>query len=182
MRDATHENIPFSYSGKNYTFEKTEISILTNIRKWALQYFNQYNVISSDMYTPLSKVQELKEEFDMVAKITQIYELDEYTNELRLRDHTDHSWNVLALKVKFPHLKVGDAIRVRSARFEETTISKRVVLLSHYSNIMTFVSTSKLSKDFKDKVTDEEVDRQSLAKQEMLMSPVKVTEVDKKHA
>lgn len=30
---------PFAFSGKNYTFEKSETALLQNIRKWAVQYF-----------------------------------------------------------------------------------------------------------------------------------------------
>jgi hypothetical protein len=38
------------------------------------------------MYTPLNKAASQKEDFDVVAKILQIFELDEYTNELKLKD------------------------------------------------------------------------------------------------
>lgn len=85
-QDAGNENTPFSYSGKHYTFEKHEAAVLSNTRKWAQQYFSQYNVISSDMFVPLNKASAQKGDFDVVAKISQTLELDEYTNELRLRD------------------------------------------------------------------------------------------------
>jgi hypothetical protein len=38
------------------------------------------------MYVPLNKAQAQKGDFDVVAKISHIFEMDEYTNELRLRD------------------------------------------------------------------------------------------------
>jgi hypothetical protein len=85
-QEGGNENTPFAYSGKHYTFEKHESAILSNTRKWAQQYFSQYNVISNDMYVPLNKAASQKGDFDVVAKITQIFEMDEYTNELRLRD------------------------------------------------------------------------------------------------
>ena len=85
------------------------------MRKWANQYFGQYNVITADMFTPLNKVGGVKADFDVVAKILQIFDLDEYTNELKIRDQSGQTWYVLALKLKFPHLRVGDAIRIRSA-------------------------------------------------------------------
>jgi len=56
------------------------------MRKWANQYFSQYNVITNDMYTPLNKAQTQKADFDVVAKVLQIFEMDEYTNELKLKD------------------------------------------------------------------------------------------------
>lgn len=42
--------------------------------------------MTNDMYIPLAKVQNQKTDFDVVAKILQIFEMDEYTNELKLRD------------------------------------------------------------------------------------------------
>lgn len=38
------------------------------------------------MYVPLNKAQAQKGDFDVVAKILQVFELDEYTNELKLKD------------------------------------------------------------------------------------------------
>ena len=38
------------------------------------------------MYVPLNKAATEKGDFDVVAKILHIHELDEYTNELKLRD------------------------------------------------------------------------------------------------
>ena len=55
------------------------------------------------MFVPLSKAASQKGDFDVVAKISQVFELDEYTNELRLKDASGPgSWNILALKLKFP--------------------------------------------------------------------------------
>lgn len=87
----------------------------------------------------------------------------------------------MALKLKFPHLRSGDVVRIRSATYDETSTHKRVLLLSHYSNIMTFVSSSKLAKEIKAKVTDEKADKKEL-KQDVLMNATVLTEVDKKHA
>ena len=111
----------------------------------------QYNVITNDMYVPLKNAAGQKSDFDFVAKITQIFEMDEYTNELKLRDASGMSTYVLSLKLKFPHLRQGDVVRIRSATFDETSPNKRVLLLSHYSNILTFVSSSKLAKEVRGK-------------------------------
>lgn len=66
------------------------------------------------------------------------------------------------MKLKFPHLRSGDVVRIRSATYDETSTQKKVLLLSHYSNIMTFVSSSKLAKEIKSKVADEKVDKKDL--------------------
>ena len=91
------------------------------------------------MYTPLKSAKAQKTDFDVVARISQIHEMDAYTNELKLRDASGSTWYTLALKLKFPHLKVGQAVRIRSATVDETSSAKQVLALSHYSNIMTFI-------------------------------------------
>jgi hypothetical protein len=125
---ANLENTPFAFSGKHYT---------------------------NDMYVPLNKAQTQKEDFDVVAKILQIFEMDEYTNELKLKDLSGQTWYCLALKLKFPHLRHGEVVRIRSVTYDETSSQKKILNLSHYSNIMTFVSSSKLAKEVKGKVTDD---------------------------
>jgi len=106
--------------------------------------------------------------------------MDEYTNELRLRDSSNHSYYALALKLKFPHLKSGDVVRIRSAVVDETS-KKNVLVLSHYSNIMTFIASSKLAKDLKAKVHDEKTPDKSSLKKGVSMNAATVTEItDKK--
>lgn len=107
------------------------------------------------MYVPFNKVQSEKGDFDCLAKILHIHELDEYTNELKLKDASGQVWFTLALKLKFPTLKVNDIVRVRSATVDETSSHKKVLMLSHYSNILTFPHNSKIAKELKAKITDD---------------------------
>lgn len=86
------------------------------------------------------------------------------------------------MKLKFPHLRAGEVVRIRSATYDETSNQKKVLLLSHYSNIMTFVSSSKLAKEVKTKVTDDRSVEKAALKQDVSLSAVVLTEVDKKHA
>lgn len=108
--------------------------------------------------------------------------MDEYTNELKVRDNSGQTAYVLALKLKFPHLRVGDVVRIRSATNNEAAHSKMVLNLSHYSNIMTFISSSKLSKEIKTKVHDEKNTEKDALKQGVNLNAVILTEIDKKHA
>ena len=87
----------------------------------------------------------------------------------------------LALKLKFPHLRQGEVVRIRSATYDDTATQKKVLLLSHYSNILTFVSASKLAKEVKGKVQDEKNTEKASLKQPVMMNAVILTEVDKKH-
>lgn len=109
-----------------------------------------------------------------------MFNLDEYTDELKLRDASGDVFYTLALKLKFPHLRQGAVVRIRSASNDETSLNKKVLVLQHYSNIMTFVSTSKLASNLA-KVTDDRGPERFALKSATSMLPVVLTEVDKKH-
>lgn len=172
---------PFGHNGKKFSFEKHEKDSLNRVRKFAQSHFASNNVLSSDMHVALSKANSQKNDFDVLAKVLQIFEKDEYTNELKIRDGSNKTWYVLALKLKFPHLAVNDVVRIRSAIYDETS-KKNVLNLSHYSNILTFVSNSKLAKEIRNKVSDDKKADQAALKDTVSMHPVMLSEVDKKHA
>ena len=136
---------PFSWSGKKASSDKSEAAVITNLKKWASSYFSSNDGVTKDMYKPLNKAKAQTADFDVVAKIIGVHEMDAYTNELKLKDGSGSVWYTLALKLKFPHLRVGQAVRVRSCSWDETSTAKQVLALSHYSNIMTFVASSRLA-------------------------------------
>jgi len=82
------EFVPYAHSSKYYSFERHEKPILTNLRKWALAYFANYSGIRTEAITPLSKAMGKRHDFDAVVKIVKVYEKDEYTNEIRVKDQT----------------------------------------------------------------------------------------------
>jgi len=131
------------------------------------------------LYVPLTPCASEKKDFDVLSKIVHIHELDEYTNELKLRDNSGATWYTLALKLKFPHIRSGDVVRIRSATVDETATTKKVLNLSHYSNILTFIQGAKITKDIKAKVHDEH--EKPAGKGKNQAAAVVLTEIDKKH-
>jgi hypothetical protein len=120
---------PISYSGKRATFEKHETQVLTSLRKWVGSYFGSHDGVTADLYTQLKGAKSATKDFDVVAKIISIFDLDEFTNELRIADANGDSWYVLALKLKFPTLRAGQVVRIRSATYDETSTTKQVLNL-----------------------------------------------------
>lgn len=179
--DDAKEFEPFAHSGKSYSFEKHERDHVAKIRKFAQTHFAGNNVLGADMHTALSKASSQKSDFDVLAKIIQVFEKDDFTNELKIRDGSNQTWYVLALKLKYPHLAAGDVIRIRSAIHDDTS-KKRVLNLSHYSNILTFISHSKLAKDVRSKVNDDKAGDKAALKESVSFAPIMLSEVDKKHA
>ena len=133
------------------------------------------------MYVPLKRAKSQKGDFDVVAKICNIHEMDAYTNELKLRDASGVTFYTLALRLKFPHLKTGQAVRIRSATWDETSANKSVLTLQHYSNIMTFLSSSRLANNVSKVQDDLTSDKAELAKAVPSVA-VHISEIDRKYA
>lgn len=172
---------PVSFSGTRPTLEKQDSNLLTTLRKWATTYFSSNDVLTKEMYVPLKNAKTQKADFDAVAKIMAIHEMDAYTNEIKLRDASGSTWYTLALRLKFPHLKAGMAVRVRSATWDETSANKQVLALSHYSNIMSFISSSRLAASVAKVTDDANADKAELAKPVPSVA-VYISEIDRKWA
>ena len=169
---------PYAFSGKRSTLEKQDIAIQQTLKKWANTLFASSNCCEN--CTDLKKASKASSDFDVCAKVLQVFELDEYTNELKLRDNSGETFWTLALKLKFPHIRTGSVVRIRSATYDETS-SKKILILQHYSNIMTFISASKCGSSLS-KITDDKTAEKAALKTKVSMTPVVLTEVDKKHA
>ena len=173
---------PYAFSGKRSTHEKQDSAIQQTLKKWAHNsYFNKHNVGEGGRTAALNNCHKQSGDFDVNAKVLQVFELDEYTNELKLRDASGATFHTLALKLKFPHIKSGSVVRIRSATYDTTSSKKNVLILQHYSNIMTHISSSKLAAALS-KVNNDNSSEKAALKSGVSMTPVVLTEVDKKHA
>jgi hypothetical protein len=168
---------PYAFSGKKSTIERQDVAILAALRKWANKLFAENAMCKA---TDLKNAAKQSGDFDVCAKVLQVFELDEYTNELKLRDNSGETFYTLALKLKFPHIRSGSVVRIRSATNDETS-SKRMLILQHYSNIMTFISSSKMAANMSKVGNDNSAEKAAL-KAGNGMTPVVMTEVDRKHA
>jgi len=168
----------FEHSGKNFTIDKQDPLIFNKLKNWSQTYFSNNNIEGGDKTKALNVChKEENNDFDVNAKIIQMFGIDEYHSELKLKDASGSVYYTLALNAKFPHLKNGSVIRIRSATVC-TTSSKKVLVLQHYSNIMSHISTSKLAASLSSKVKDSAIDASALKS----TAPVVLTEIDKKHA
>jgi hypothetical protein len=139
-----NNNEPASYNGRNASFEKSEVAILSALRSWANKYFAANDGVTKDMYVSLKQAKAQKSDFDVVARITMCRDFDEYTNELRLTDLSGDSWFTLATKLKFSGVRDGQVVRIRSVTHDSSS-TKQVLAQSHFSNIMSFLPNSKLA-------------------------------------
>jgi hypothetical protein len=171
---------PSSYSGQRATFEKHEIAQLGALRKFVATHFSSCDGVTKDQYTSLSAPKDDHKDFDVVSKVLSIHEMDPYTWELRISDGTSAPWYVLALKLKFPTVRAGQVIYIRSATADAT--SKNVLALAPHSNILILPAGSKLAKAVAGKTSDTwAADQKELAK-DVPQHAIVLSEVDKKHA
>jgi len=172
---------PYAFSGKRSTHERQDTAIQSNLKKWASNHFAKNNGVVGNHQVDLSKASKQSGDFDVCAKVLQVFELDEYTNELKIRDNSGTTFYTLALKLKFPHIRHGSVVRIRSATYDATSKNKNVLILQHYSNIMTLIGSSKLGAQL-GKVAGENSTEKAALKSSVSMAPVVLTEVDKKWA
>lgn len=134
---------PYNFSGKSFTQEAHETKILKELKKWSKDYFTKNNVVSTDITkSSLETAIKNQKDFDLLAKITEIKDHDDYSNSVIFNDTTGQTWTANLFKRKFPHLKVNDVLRIKSASAKEDN----TLVLSAHSNILKFFSFSKLHK------------------------------------
>lgn len=93
----------YAHSGDKSSFSKRDSEIVNTLRKWSNTVSSSTNIGDSGV-TSLKNASKSSKQFDCVARILQVHDLDEYTNELKLKDGSGEVFYTLALKVKFPHL------------------------------------------------------------------------------
>ncbi len=66
-----------------------EKTILDDLRNWTMNYFMKENVITRDMYKLLKDLKNgdaTSSEFDLLVKILKVFEKDDNSLELRIKD------------------------------------------------------------------------------------------------
>lgn len=138
----------------------TEKSHLDNLRGWGEQYFlNQY-VVNKDMYKLLKEVRGFQAqndkpaEFDLVVKVLKIFEKDEQSYELRIKDLSQEMWFMSIPRFKFPNLRQGEVVRIRCVEVNLTS-KRNVIQTKPYTNILKFNPNSKIASELSVKIENE---------------------------
>jgi hypothetical protein len=140
---------PYRFSGKNYSFDQSnDGSTLENIRRWSLDYFANNSVINRSNYHKLKELHQLedpKKEFDLLVKIIKVFEKDEHTLELRIKDISNELWFMTVQKLKFANHQVrqGDIVRFRSV-VRAPTSERNVIDCKNITNILKFQPSAKI--------------------------------------
>ncbi len=72
----------YAFSGYSYTMESIDQKQLDTIRAWGKKHFSNHKVIIEEMYTPLSKADDEDGDFNVLGRITQTVNRDEYTQDI----------------------------------------------------------------------------------------------------
>eukprot|EP00343_Euplotes_focardii_P006703 CAMPEP_0205825168 /NCGR_PEP_ID=MMETSP0206-20130828/24182_1 /ASSEMBLY_ACC=CAM_ASM_000279 /TAXON_ID=36767 /ORGANISM="Euplotes focardii, Strain TN1" /LENGTH=338 /DNA_ID=CAMNT_0053123981 /DNA_START=340 /DNA_END=1353 /DNA_ORIENTATION=+ len=143
---------PYNFSGKSFTQEAHETKILKDLKKWSKDYFTKNYVIAHDIKkAELDKALKDQKDFDLLGKITELKDFDQYSNSVIFNDSTGQTWTANLFKRKFPHLKVDDVLRIKSCSAKEDNS----LVLSAHSNILKFFSFSKIEKYLKTNISSQ---------------------------
>lgn len=141
---------PYNFSGKSFTQEAHETKILRDLKKWSKDYFAKNFVVETNIKkTDLDAAVKDQKDFDLLAKITDIKDHDQYSNAVTFNDTTGQTWTANLFKRKFPHLKTNDVLRIKSCSAKEDN----TLVLSAHSNILKFFSFSKIEKHLKSAIS-----------------------------
>ena len=161
--------MPYKFSGKNYSFEGHERKRLDRLREWALEYFASAESLYKDV--PIARAEEQKGDFDLMCKVMKVVEKDDYTYEIRVRDASQETWFCLVQRLKYPHVKKGEIIRMRSVVVDENAKRKTFRLNAH-SNILRFMSNTKFISELEDEIGEEEDTDRILLENEIVTNSV----------
>lgn len=95
---------PYKFSGKSYSFDfQQEKLIVDGLRNWEDLYFQKSSWIFKTMSQQLAKLKDLasNKEIDLLVKVLKIFEKDEYTLEMRIKDTSNEMWFIQIPKLKF---------------------------------------------------------------------------------
>jgi hypothetical protein len=174
--------VPYKFSGKNFTFEQAETEILDGLRGWAHMIFKDQRVIPNSMFTYLSKIKDQeRNDFDLLCKVMKVAQKDDHNYAVRIKDVSKEVWNMTVSNLRYPLLKEGNIIRVRSASIEQDSDAKNILLRMH-SNILKFISESKIVEEMQEQITDDSDKDKLLHDGEFPRNPVILTETDAKFA
>lgn len=168
---------PYRFSGKAHSFDpQVEKPILKYIRSWAQDYLNANSVIHKSSSTPLSECHSLpeKKEVDLLVKIIKVFERDEYSLELRVKDLSQESWPMTLNKMmNVEQFQPGDVYRVRGV-YAEQTAERAVITTKQSTNFLKFSRDTMVFRELtigvKDDIEEEDED-------ELLLHPKIVTRV-----
>lgn len=159
---------PYKYSGKEYQFVEGEEKILQKMRAWCKEYFRTHR----DAEEILSAIDPNSNEKNLIWKVMKIYDDEEDSYGIRIKDTTGAIWKWEVDKIKYPELHINDIIRIKSAK--SSPDSTKLELRPH-SNILRLLKDSLIVKELKTKIQDSDLDRVINDKEEPL-KPLVVTE------
>jgi hypothetical protein len=99
------------------------------------------------MYTKLDEVKGMDKDFDLLCKVIKIYEKDEYTYDIRIRDLSQQIWYLSIEKSRFHHLTQSSIVRIRGTKVDKASVKGKQLVLTPCSNILKLLQCSKLGKE-----------------------------------
>lgn len=135
---------PYKFSGMDYQFnsEVDKLNINT-MREFTDNYFGKknqlwiYKKIGKELADIKSDSCDANQEFDLVVKVLKVYEKDDFTLEMRIKDLSNELWFVTLPKLKFGKIKENDIVRLRSVQVN-LLHKKNMLVCKPSTNVLKF--------------------------------------------
>jgi hypothetical protein len=151
--------MPYKYSGKNFNFGDKEEQVLLKTRTWCKNFFDGSDAVEK----LLSKVPSTDSDKNLLCKVMKVFEDDD--REIRIKDKEGKSWRIVVDKIKYPELNNSDIIRIKSAKTSSCD-GVNILEMRPHTNILLFLKDSMIDKKLKKEITDTEIDRVIIDKEE----------------
>eukprot|EP00347_Sterkiella_histriomuscorum_P003620 403363589 len=182
-KSSEREFYPFSFYGKQFSFEASEKKTIKYYRDWLAKAFAKNHILSSKYITPLADIPQKggKQpengkyyDFDLQVRVVQVFRLDDYSSEMRVVDDSNQIWFCQILNLKYRWVREGQVLRIRSATLEHHDKYDKVFGLKNYSNILSLPYPSLLAKEMKYDMhqAERDLDKALLTQDEKIMHPV----------
>ncbi len=127
VKSSSAEYVPLAFSGKSFSFDKSEPKIVKTLRTWIESSFQEHAMLPAKWTTALKDIPVATfnaesgklYDFDILAKVTLMMRIDEYTSELRLLDGSGDVWFCQANTSRLRHVWEGAYVRIRAASIEK---------------------------------------------------------------
>lgn len=140
-------------------------------------------MIPEAMYTHLSKARETSAErndFDLLVKVLKVIQKDDYNYQVRVKDISKDAYTMTVSSLRYPILKEGDIIRIRSASVDIES-EDNILVLKNHSNILKFIPTAKIIKKMTEDIPEDSEKEKFLQDGGFPRNAVILSEVESKY-
>ena len=137
----------------NFSFVEGEETIIGGMRKWSKSFF-VFNDTAENLLLSFSN----DNEENLLCKVMKVYEDEEDSYWVRVKDNDGKWWKLKVDKIKYPELQKDEIIRIKSAKGTMHE-GENVLEMKPHSNILKLMKDSRIERKLLAGIVDDDIDR-----------------------